>query len=124
MESKNSNLLVKTIIFILFVALTCLIFFGLGNEDKTEMQLVAFGFILFAELVTYITVLIPGIKNLKKLVSSDITAWGSLYLITSLITNCACFSKISDIKTLVVINSIEIIIFLILICVILLKKKK
>ena len=37
---KNSNLLIKTIIFILVVALTCLIFFGLGDSNKTDMELI------------------------------------------------------------------------------------
>lgn len=62
MNNKNSNIIVKTIIFILVACLTCLIFFGLNEDTKTEMELIAFGFLMFAELVTYISALIPGIK--------------------------------------------------------------
>lgn len=121
---NNSNILVKTIIFILVVALSCLIFFGLDNEDKTDMQLVAFGFIMFAELLVYITLLIGNLKSFKKLDSSDVISWGALYFLTNIITNCAFFSSMGSIRTIIVINSIEFIIFLIILCVIMLKKKK
>ncbi len=121
---KSSNLLVKTIIFILAVVLSCLIFFGLGNDNKTDMELFAFGFLMFAELVLYITILIPGIKNLKKLNGADIISCGVLYTITSFITNCGFFSSFDSIKNLVIVNAIEIVIFMIIFCMVLLKKKE
>ena len=123
MDSNNSNRLIKTIIFILVVGLSCLIFFGLNDKTKTDMELIAFGFLMFAELVTYITTLIPGIKQFKKVEESDIVSCGILYLITSIVINCICFSSIESIRYLVVINIIVIMVYLILFCLILLRKK-
>ena len=120
---KNSNILIKTIIFILAVAVACLVFFGLGNEDKTDMEIVAFCFIMFAALVTYITALISGIKKFKKIEGSDVTACGVLYLITSAITNWGFFSYFENMKTLVIVNVIEIIVFMIIFCMVMLRKK-
>ena len=120
---KNSNLLIKTIIFILIVALTCLIFFGLGNSNKTDMELISFGFISFAELVVYLTIVIPSFINLKKLESSDFTAIGVLYFISSIILNIVFLNSFNEAKTLVIYNVIEIIIFLIIFSTLSLRRK-
>lgn len=122
MENNNSNILIKTIIFILAVALSSVLFFGLGDTSKTEMELIAFGFLMFAELVTYITILIPSIKRMKKVTESDLSSVGILYLITSIITNCISFSSIDTIKLLIIINVVEIIVFMMVFCMILLRK--
>ena len=124
MEGKNSNILIKTFIFILAIAVACLIFFGLGSENKSEMELVSFGFIMFGALVAYITVVISSIKLFKKIEGSDVVACGVLYLITTTITNFAFFSYFEDMKTLIIVNVIEIMIFLIIFSSIMLKKNK
>lgn len=123
MNSKNSNILIKTIIFILVVGISCLIFFGLNEDTKTEMELTAFGFLMFAELITYITALIPGIKKFKKVEETDIVSLGILYFITSIVINCICYSSIESIRFLVVTNIIVIFLYMILFCLLLLKKK-
>ena len=122
MENKSSGALIKTIIFILTIAIACLIFFGLGKENKTDMEIVAFGFVMFAALITYITVLVSGIKSFKKLNGADIISCGVLYLITTVVTNFVFFSSIQDMKSLVIINVIEIIAFLIIFCMVMLRK--
>ena len=123
MKEKSSNSLIKTMIFILTVGLSCIIFFGLMEGKKTEMEYTAFGLVLFALLIVYISVLIAGIKNYKKLNSTDIVSFGILYFLTNIITNIFCFNSISSLKSLILINSIEIIVFMILICIVMLKKK-
>jgi hypothetical protein len=124
MDNKSSGSLIKTIIFILTIAIACLIFFGLGKENKSDMELVAFGFLMFSALVTYIMVLIPGFKQFKKLEGSDLIACGVLYLLTTIVTNCFFFDSFNDMKTLVIINVIEIIVFIIIFCGVLLRKKR
>lgn len=122
MNNKNSNILIKTIIFALVVLLSCLLFFGLNDGLKTNMELIAFGFIMFSELIAYISILITSIIKMKKLESSDLISVGLLYFIASIITNCICFSSIESIKMLVIINSVVIIVFMILFCLVLLRK--
>ncbi len=124
MNSNNSNTIIKTIIFILVVGLSCLVFFGLNEDKKTDMELIAFGFLMFAELVTYISALIPSLKILKKVESSDIVSCGILYLITSIVINCVCFSSIDSVRYLVIVNIIVIIVYIILFCLTLLRKKE
>ena len=123
MKENNSNILVKTIIFILAIALSCIIFFGFMDCVKTEIDYTAFGLILFAELVFYISIIAASKKKSGKLNSADITSFGALYFITNFITNCICLKSIETLKMLILINSVEVIIFMILICIVLLKKR-
>ena len=123
MKEKSSNGLIKTIIFILTVGLSCIIFFGLMEGKKTELEYTAFGLVLFGLLILYVSILIAGIKKEKKLNSSDIVSFGILYFITNIITNIFCFNSISTLKLLILINVIEMFIFMILMCIVMLKKK-
>ena len=124
MEGKNSNILIKTIVFILAIAIACLVFFGLGKENKSDMEIVSFGFIMFGAVVTYITVIISSIRIFKKIEGSDVISCGVLYLIATIITNCAFFSYFEDMKSLIIVNAIEIIVFLIIFCLVMLRKKQ
>ena len=124
MKEKSSNSLIKTMIFILTIGLSCIIFFGFMEGEKTAMEYTAFGLVLFAELIVYISVLIAGVKEEKKLNSADIVSFGILYFLTNIITNVFCFNSIDTLKLLILINSIEMIIIMIIICIVLLKKKK
>ena len=119
---KSSNSLAKTIVFIIAVAITCLVFFGLGNEDKTDMQLVSFGFLLFAELVVYLSVLLPGVLENKKLSGADVISLAILYAIAVVFLNY--FVVFEEMKHLVIYNIIAILIYLLLFAVILMGKKK
>ncbi len=121
---KDSNVLLKTIIFIIIVGLTCLLFFGLGDSDKTSMQLWAFGFIGLAEAVVYFTTLMPGMLKDTKLTGADVISAGVLYAVASLLINAVFFSAIDSVKTLIVINSAAFLAFLLLITVVVLTKKK
>lgn len=123
MKEKSSNSLIKTIIFILTVGLSCIVFFGLMEGKKTELEYTAFGLVLFGLLVLYISILVAGIKKEKKLNSTDIVSFGILYFITNIITNIFCFNSITTLKLLIIVNIIEIFIFMILICIVMLKKK-
>ena len=123
MKENNSNILVKTIIFILAIALSCVIFFGFMEGAKTEIDYTAFGLILFAEFILYLAILVSSKKKEGKLNSADVTSFGALYFITNFITNCICLKSIETLKMLLLINSVEIIIFMILICIVLLKKR-
>ena len=122
MEENNSNTLLKTIIFVIVLALTCLLFFGLGNSNKTSIQLIQFGFLVFAELVVYLSTIVPSMLNSKKLTSADIISAGILYAIGAFIINVK-LSFINDIKTLVVYNVAAILAYLLLIAIVVAMKK-
>ena len=118
---KSSNSLVKTVIFILVAGITCLSFFGLGDQDKTDMELVSFGFLMFAELVVYLSILILGMVNSRNLSGADVISLSILYLISNIIINY--FMLFEEMRTLIVFNVLAILIYLLLFAVVLLMKK-
>lgn len=121
-EKRGSNYLIKTIIFIVIAALTCLLFFGLGSEKKKDLELVSFGFLMFAEVVVYVSALLPGLIGTTNLSDADVISLGGLYAITSLLINFII--KITPMRTLIVINVAAILIYVILFFIVLLNKKK
>ena len=80
---KNS-ILKKILVFILIVALSFLLFFGLGDLEKTTNQLISFGILIFSELLIFLSVVLPSIKNksIEDLLSASI-----LYTFMAIILN-------------------------------------
>ena len=122
--NRSSNLLLKTIIFLIVVGFTCLIFFGLGDTDKSDMQLVAFGFIMFAELVIYLSALLPGLIGTTKLTDADVISCGILYALGSFAINYLFLGSITEMRTLIVYNIAAILLYLLLFVIVVLMKKK
>lgn len=116
--AKNNNLLVKTIVFILVLALTFLVFFGLGSEKKTEMELISFGIVVFSELLIFLSTIIPGILKKNSL---DSLSASCLYALGVLIINYLV--KFNTLKDLVVWNIALFIVYLIVLTIVLLPKK-
>ena len=121
-SNKGSNSLIKTLIFLIVVSIYCLLFFGLGDSDKTDMQLASFGFIMFAILVVYLSCLIPGIVDSKNLSTADVVSAGMIYAIAAVIINHVLV--FTELKTLVVINFAAILAYLLLFTIVVLIKKK
>lgn len=84
---KKSNLLTKVLIFVIIAAISCLFFFGLSDAPKTDMELVSFGFLMFAELVICLGVVVSDVLKLKKLNGADIVSAGILYAVFVIIIN-------------------------------------
>lgn len=125
MEKKNSNFLAKTLVFIIVLALTCLLFFGLFEEKKTDLQLVSFGFFIFAELVIYLSALLPTIFNQKfEKNKADIISAGVLYGLASLLINCIFISYITTMRLLLVLNISLILIYLLIFTIVIIQKRR
>lgn len=115
----KSNWLLSTVAFVIIVALTCLLFFGLGSDSKTELQLVSFGFFVGAEVVIYLSVLIGGFVKER---NADIISAGILFGIASYLINYVF--AIDTTKTLVIINIAAILVYMLLLAVLFIPKKK
>ncbi len=115
----KSNWLYSTIIYVLVVALTCLLFFGLAEADKTDLELVSFGFLIGSITVIYLSVLISGFIRSK---NSDVIATGCAYAVFSYLVNYVF--EISTMKTLIIYNVVAIILYLLLVTVVLVPRKK
>lgn len=117
-NEKNGNYLGKTILFLLVVGLSCLLFFGLGNKEKTTHELISFGILAFSELLIFISIII---SNIQKDDNMDLVFASILYTIVSTILNYII--KISVIKDLIVWNIAIFIIYLIIVVSVTARKK-
>lgn len=115
---KNS-ILKKLLVFILIVALSFLLFFGLGDLEKTTNKLISFGILIFSELLIFLSVVLPSIKNksIEDLLSASI-----LYTFMTIIFNYII--RPSATKSLIVWNVALFIIYLIIVIIVCFKKKK
>lgn len=119
---KSSNILVKTIIFIITVAIICLLFFGLSDSEKTDLELVSFGFSMFAIFVVYLSALLPGMIGTKTLSDADVISAGIIYAIMVFVVNYVF--KIEEMRPLIVYNIAAILVYLLLFTIVVLMKKK
>ncbi len=121
-NKRGSNYLVKTIIFVVIAALTCLLFFGLGSEDKTDLELVGFGFLMFAELVIFLSTILPGLIGTTNLTDADVISLGILYAIAAVVINFVL--SLTTMRTLIVFNIAAILVYIILFLIVFMNKKK
>jgi hypothetical protein len=120
MEKKNTksgNYLVKTIIFLLVIGLSCLLFFGLGNEEKTTHELISFGILAFSEFLVYISIII---SNIQKNDSMDLFFASTLYAVASTILNYVV--KLAVTKELIIWNVAIFMVYLIIVVAVMAKK--
>lgn len=115
---KNS-ILKRILVFILIVALSFLLFFGLGDLEKTTNQLISFGILIFSELLIFLSVVLPSIKNksIEDLLSASI-----LYTFMAIILNYIIRPSVT--KSLIVWNVALFIIYLIIVIIACFRKKK
>ena len=118
-NAKNENYFVKTILFILVLALSCLLFFGLGSSEKTTYELFSFGILVFSEFLVYISIII---SNIRKDNSLDLVLASILYAIASTFLNYVI--KVSIMKELIVWNVAVFIVYLIFVVLVVNSKKR
>lgn len=119
MEDKNKNYIVKTIVFLLIVGLTCLLFFGLGNEEKTTNELIAFGILVFSEVLVFGSIVVCNLLNKSP---DDALAASALYALATIILNFIVNLTIT--KDLIIWNIVVFIVYLIILLLVATRKKK
>lgn len=118
-NAKNGNYLVKTILFVLVIGLSCLLFFGLGNAEKTMNELLSFGILAFSEFLIYVSIIV---SNMLKDDSMDLVLASIIYTFASTILNYVI--KLSVIKELIVWNIAVFMIYLIIVVIVVTSRKK
>lgn len=115
----KSSILKKSLVFILIVILSFLLFFGLGDLEKTTNQLISFGILIFSELLIFLSIILPSIKS-KSI--EDLLSASVLYTFMTIILNYIIRPSLT--KSLIVWNVALFIIYLIIVIIVCFKKKK
>lgn len=116
---KNENYLVKTILFVLVLSLSCLLFFGLGNAEKTTHELISFGILALSEFLVFISIIICNVKKDKTL---DLVFASILYAVASTFLNFVI--ELSVTKDLIVWNAAIFIVYLFFVVILVSSRKK
>ncbi len=121
--NKNKNIIL-TIILIIALALTSLIFFGTGDTDKTDIEIASYVFMLVTEVVSVvITMAISSKKDETFLVAGTSSITG-IYFLISLGVNLLGANIFNSLRGILVCNFSIVLIYALIVAVILLFKKE
>ena len=120
-KNKKYITIIGLIIAILF---SFLIFFGIGNAEKTQMQISSFIFVLLTEIIIFANIIILTSKKLNTFAIAGISSSTIIYAIISLIVNILFVGVFKTIRTNLVFNFGLLLIYVFVIVMVMLFKKE
>ena len=120
-KNKKYITIIGLIIAILF---RFLIFFGIGNAEKTQMQISSFIFVLLTEIIIFANIIILTSKKLNTFAIAGISSSTIIYAIISLIVNILFVGVFKTIRTNLVFNFGLLLIYVFVVVMVMLFKKE
>ena len=120
---KNKNIIIN-ILLIIVIALSMLLFFGIGNTTKSGIQLSSFVFIIVTELIIYFNVLIILNKKLNTFTIAGLSSSTFIYSICSIVFNIILISIFQTVKNILVFNFSILLVYAFIVAIIMLLKKE
>ena len=120
-KNKKYITIIGLIIAILF---SFLIFFGIGNAEKTQMQISSFIFVLLTEIIIFVNIIILTSKKLNTFAIAGISSSTIIYAIISLIVNILFVGVFKTIRTNLVFNFGLLLIYVFVVVMVMLFKKE
>ena len=120
-KNKKYITIIGLIIAILF---SFLIFFGIGNAEKTQMQISSFIFVLLTEIIIFANIIILTSKKLNTFAIAGISSSSIIYAIISLIVNILFVGVFKTIRTNLVFNFGLLLIYVFVVVMVMLFKKE
>ncbi len=120
---KNKNIIIN-ILLIIVIALSMLLFFGIGNTTKSGIQISSFVFIIVTELIIYFNVLIILNKKLNTFTIAGLSSSTFIYSICSIVFNIILISIFQTVKNILVFNFSILLVYAFIVAIIMLLKKE
>lgn len=120
---KNKNSIIN-ILLIIVIALSMLLFFGIGNTTKSGIQISSFVFIIVTELIIYFNVLIILNKKLNTFTIAGLSSSTFIYSICSIVFNIILISIFQTVKNILVFNFSILLVYAFIVAIIMLLKKE
>lgn len=120
---KNKNIIIN-ILLIIVIALSMLLFFGIGNTTKSGIQISSFVFIIVTELIIYFNVRIILNKKLNTFTIAGLSSSTFIYSICSIVFNIILISIFQTVKNILVFNFSILLIYAFIVAIIMLFKKE
>lgn len=121
--SKNKKIIL-TIALLIIIALSFLIFFGVGRNEKNNIETASFIFIILDELITYGIILWTTSKKNNAFSVAGLISITVIYLIISLIFNSLLIGIFNSLKNSLIFNFSAILVYLLIVTIIFLFKKE
>lgn len=121
---KNKKNIILSIALIIVIAFSFVIFYGVGDSPKTEIQTISFVFIIITELVVFANSLLITNKKMNMFAIAGLSTTTFLYAVVSIIINILAMGLFTTIKSIVVFNISIILIYLFIDTMIILFKKE
>lgn len=122
---KNKKIVVLCIALLIAVTFSTLLFFGVGEVEKSGIQICSFIFIILTEVIIFGNILIC--TSSKKLNTFSIVGFGSttfLYSVCSLLLNMLLKNSFTTLKGILIFNFSLLLIYLFVLSIITLFKKE
>ena len=120
---KNKNIIIN-ILLIIVIALSMLLFFGIGNTTKSGIQISSFVFIIVTELIIYFNVLIILNKKLNTFTIAGLSSSTFIYSICSILFNIILFSIFQTVNNILLFNFSILLVYAFIVAIIMLLKKE
>ena len=120
-KNKKYITIIGLIIAILF---SFLIFFGIGNAEKTQMQISSFIFVLLTEIIIFANIIILTSKKLNTFAIAGISSSTIIYAIISLRVYFLFVGVFKTIRTNLVFNFGLLLIYVFVVVMVMLFKKE
>ena len=111
---KNKKNIILSIMLIILISLSFLLFFGINGDKKTEIQLETFAFIIFDELLLFGNIILFLNKKMNTFLIAGLSSTTFLYLISSLLINIIFKSIFTSLRGVLVFNFSLILIYLLI----------
>lgn len=120
---KNKNILLS-IGLIIIIALSFLLFFGIGESNKNGIQISSFAFVILDEIIIYAVILWASNKEKNTFLKAGVFSSVFIYLISSIVFNMFLKNMLGSLNTVLVINIAMLLIFSLILVIIMFFNKE
>lgn len=121
---KKRKDIILSIALLIIILLSFVLFFGIGNVEKNEIQISSFVFVIVTELIVYTNALLIVNKKLNTFLIAGLCGTTFLYTICSFLFNALLNGVFSTIRGILVFNFSLLLLYLIICTIIILFKKE
>lgn len=122
---KNKKNVILCISLLIVIAFSMLLFFGIGELEKTEIQISAFIFIILTEVIVFANAMIyTSSKKLNTFLIAGLGSTTFLYATASLLFNVLLRGVFATLKGILIFNFSLLLIYLFISSIIILFKKE
>ncbi len=111
---KNKKNIILSIMLIILISLSLLLFFGINSDKKTSIQLATFAFIIFDDVLLFGNIILFLNKKMNAFLIAGLSSTTFLYLISSLLINIIFKSIFTSLRGVLVFNFSLILIYILI----------